>query len=75
MSAVAKMLGVGSSETVRGWLRRGQVDAGDRPGIRSETQAEIKRLSRESAELRQATEVLEAASAFFAAELHRPRAR
>jgi len=75
MSAVAQMLGVGSPETVRGGVRRGQVDAGDRPGITSEAQSEIKRLTRENAELRRANEILKAASAFFAAELDRPRTR
>ncbi len=75
MSAVAQMLGVGSPETVRGWIRRGQVDTGVRPGVTSEAQAEIKRLTRENAELRRANEILKAASAFFAAELDRPHAK
>lgn len=34
MSAVAQMLGIGSPETIRTWIRRQQVDAGDRPGRR-----------------------------------------
>ncbi len=72
---VARKLGIGSAETLRQWVRRGQVDAGQRPGITSEESAEIKRLRRENAELRRANEILKAASAFFAAELDRPQTR
>ena len=32
IKAVAARLGIGSPETVRKWLRRAQVDAGERPG-------------------------------------------
>jgi transposase len=75
MTAVAQMLGVGSPETIRTWIRRQQVDAGDRPGVTTDAAAEIKRLKRENAELRRANEILKAASAFFAAELDRPHKR
>nr|WP_157008731.1 transposase [Agromyces laixinhei] len=73
-SVVAK-LGVGSPETVRQWVRRSEVDTGQRPGVTTEAQAEIKRLKRENAELRRANEILKSASAFFAAELDRPHLR
>lgn len=72
---VAHKLGIGSAETLRQWVRREQVDAGQRSGITSEESAEIKRLRRENAELRRANEILKAASAFFAAELDRPQTR
>ena len=75
MTAVAQMLGIGSPETVRTWMRRHQVDAGVRPGVTSEAAEELKRLRRENAELRRANEILKAASAFFAAELDRPQQR
>jgi transposase len=39
---------------VRKWLRRAQVDAGERPGTTTEEKAEIKALKRELAELRRA---------------------
>lgn len=52
ISHVAKLLGVGSPETVRQWIRRMQVDTGARPGATSEAQEEIKRLKRENAERR-----------------------
>jgi len=75
MTAVAGMLGIGSPETIRTWIRRGQVDAGDRPGVTTDAAVEIKRLKRENAELRRANEILKAASAFFAGELDRPHLR
>jgi transposase len=73
IAAVASKLGIGSSETLRKWVRRAQVDAGERPGISSEERAEIKALKKENAELRRANEILKAASTFFAAELDRPQ--
>ena len=73
ITAVAAKLGIGTAETLRKWVRQGQVDAGSRPGVTSEESAELKRLRRENAELRRANEILKAASAFFAAELDRPQ--
>ncbi len=73
MGAVASMLGVGTPETVRKWVRRAEVDGGARPGITSEESAELKRLKRENFDLRRANEILRAASSFFAAELDRPQ--
>jgi transposase len=75
INAVAQKLGVGTAETVRKWVRKAEVDAGQRPGASSEESAELKRLRRENAELRRANEILKAASAFFAAELDRPSPR
>jgi transposase len=72
MNRVAQLLGVGSAETVRKWVRQAQVDAGDRSGVTTEEAEEIRRLKRENAELRRANSILKAASAFFAAELDRP---
>jgi transposase len=51
-----------------------QVDAGQRSGPTSEDLAEIGRLKKENAELREANEILKAASIFFARELD-PRHR
>jgi transposase len=73
ITAVAQKLGVGTAETLRKWVRRAQVDAGQRSGVTSDESAELKRLKRENAELRRANEILKAASAFFAAELDRPQ--
>jgi transposase len=71
ITSVANKLGV-SSETLRLWIRRAEVDEGQRLGTTSQESAELKRLRRENAELRRANEILKAASAFFAAELDRP---
>jgi transposase len=75
IGAVASKLGIGSSETLRKWIRQAEVDGGTRPGVTSQESAEIKRLKRENAELRRANEILKAASVFFAAELDRPHQR
>ena len=75
MRSVAQKLGIGTTETVRKWVRRAEVDVGTRPGVTSEENAEIRRLRRENAELRRANEILKAASAFFAAERDRPLPR
>jgi transposase len=75
IAAVAQKLGIGSTETLRKWVRRAEVDSGTRPGVTTEEAAEIRRLKREVAELRRANEILKAASVFFAAELDRPHQR
>jgi transposase len=75
IAAVAQKLGIGSTETLRKWVRRAEVDSGTRPGVTTEEVAEIRRLKREVAELRRANEILKAASVFFAAELDRPHQR
>jgi transposase len=72
MTRVAELLGVGTPETVRKWVRRAEVDAGARPGVTGEESAEVRRLKREVAELRRANSILKAAAAFFGAELDRP---
>lgn len=59
-------------DTLRGWVERVEVDAGQRPGVPSATETRIRELERENAELRRANEILKTASAFFAqAELDR----
>jgi transposase-like protein len=70
--ALGPKLGVGA-ETLRKWVLQAQTDVGRRPGPTSEELAEIKRL-KENAELREANEILKAASIFFARELD-PRHR
>jgi transposase len=70
--SIAGKLGIGSLETLRKWVRRAEIDDGQRPGKTSEEIAEIRELKQEVAELRRANEILKSASAFFAAELDRP---
>ena len=68
---VANQLGV-HREALRNWVRQAEVDAGQRPGVPTVEQQRIAELERE---VRRANEILKAASAFFAAELDRPRTR
>lgn len=56
-------------DTLRGWIRRADIDAGRRPGTTSEEAASIKALQSEVRELKRANEILLAASSFFAREL------
>jgi len=69
---VARLLGIGTPEMVRKWVRQAEVDGGGRPGPTTQESAELKRLRRENAELKRANAILKAASTFFAAELDRP---
>jgi len=70
--SIAGKLGIGSTETLRKWVRRAEVDGGTRPGKTTAEIAEIRELKKENAELRRANQILKSASAFFAAELDRP---
>jgi transposase len=65
MRRVSELLGVGTPETVRKWVRRAEIDAGSRSGVTTEESAEVRRLKREVAELRRANSILKAAAAFF----------
>src|SRR5262245_558052 len=65
---VARQLGIGT-ETLRGWVKRVEVDGGRRPGVPTEQQRRLAELERENRELRRANEILKAASAFLAREL------
>src|SRR5579862_4916186 len=68
ISSIAGKLGIGP-ETLRIWVRREQVDHGQRPGVTTAAHQRIQELERENKELRRANEILKAASAFFAREL------
>ena len=68
ITSIASKLGVGT-EALRLWLRRAQIDDGQRPGLTSPERDRLKQLERENRELRRANEILKAASAFFAREL------
>lgn len=72
-AAVARQLGVGT-ESVRRWVIQAQVDAGERPGVTSEENEEIKRLKAENRRLREDVAILKAATTFFVGELD-PRNR
>jgi transposase-like protein len=60
-------------QTLHEWVKKAEVDSGQRAGVPSDTADKIKALEREVRELRQANEILRKASAYFAqAELDRP---
>lgn len=54
-------------DTLRGWCKQSDIDAGREPGTTSGEAQRIKELEREVRELRRANEILQTASAFFAA--------
>lgn len=59
-------------EALRGWVKKAEVDAGDRPGTTSSDAERLAALEREVRELRRANQILRSAATFFAAELDRP---
>lgn len=71
--SIAEKMGC-TREALRRWIRRAEVDAGQRPGLTTAEQQRVKELERENRELRRTNEILRKASAFFAqAELDPPR--
>lgn len=72
IESIAAKLGIGSTETLRKWVRTAEVNAGQRPGVTTQESDELGKLRAENRELRRANEILKAAAGFFAAELDRP---
>ena len=59
-------------QTLHEWVKRDQIDVGERAGVTTDERERLKALERENKELRRANEILKLASAFFAqAELDR----
>lgn len=71
--ALAPKLNIGV-ETLRKWVAQAQIDAGTRVGPSSAELDEIRLLKKEVRDLKEANEILKAASIFFARELD-PRHR
>jgi len=60
-------------QTLNEWVKKVEVDTGQRGGVTTEMAEKMKALERENRELKQANEILRKASAYFAqAELDRP---
>jgi transposase len=74
IARVGDQLGV-NRETLRNWVKQAEIDGGQRPGVPTAERQRIAELEREVRELRRANDILKAASAYFAAELDRPRTR
>ena len=71
IESIAPKIGC-AAQTLHDWVRKHEVDAGQRDGVTTAERERIKDLEREVKELRQANEILRLASAFFAqAELDR----
>ncbi|ORI21261.1 hypothetical protein [Rhodococcus sp. 1168] len=71
--SIAEKLDIRTAQTVLNWVRKAQIDAGQRAGTSTDDAAEMRKLRAEVRELKRANEILKAASVFFAAELDRPR--
>jgi transposase len=60
-------------QTLHEWVKKAEIDSGQRGGVPTDVAGQLKALERENRELRQANEILRKASAYFAqAELDRP---
>ena len=70
---VAEQVGV-SHESLRRWVAQHEVDSGSKVGVTTEEREEVRKLKAENKRLREANEILKAASVFFAGELD-PRRR
>lgn len=70
---VGAKLGIGK-ETLRGWARQAEIDAGTRAGASSEDIAAIKDLKARVRSLEEENAILRSAATFFAGELD-PRRR
>ena len=65
---IGQRVGV-NPDTLRGWVKQAQIDAGERPGTTTDDASRIKQLEAKVRELKRANEILLAASSFFAREL------
>ena len=71
LARTARDLGV-SLETLRAWVKRADLDSGQRTdGLTTSEREELTRLCRENRTLRMEREILVKASAFFAREIER----
>ena len=69
---VARDLGI-TSESLRTWIRRYEIDNGQREGLTTSEREELQRLRRENRTLKEEREILKKAAAFFAQENNRIR--
>lgn len=75
LAHIARDLGI-HPEALRNWVRQDEADRGERTDqLSTAEREELKRLRAENRDLRQANDILKAASAIFAQGLDRPRTR
>lgn len=55
-----------SAHTLNEWVKKAEVDGGERAGLLSDVAEKMKALERENCELRQANEILRKACTYFA---------
>ena len=71
VTSIAAKIGC-TPQTLHDWVKKAEIDSGQRAGVPTEMAEKLKALERENRELRQANEILRKASAYFAmAELDR----
>ena len=71
VTSIAAKIGC-TPQTLHDWVRKAEVDSGQRACVPTDMAEKLKALERENRELRQANEILRKASAYFAtAELDR----
>jgi transposase len=71
VTSIAGKIGY-TPQTLHDWVKKAEIDSGQRTSFPTEMAEKLKALERENRELRQANEILRKASAYFAmAELDR----
>jgi transposase len=71
VTSIAAKIGC-TPQTLHEWVKKAEIDSGQRAGVPTDIADKLKALERENRELRQANEILRKASAYFAmAELDR----
>ena len=65
IASIAAKIGC-SANTLNAWVKKAEVDGGQRAGVPTDMAEKMKALERENRELRQANEILRKASAYFA---------
>ena len=68
--AIAPKIGC-TPTTLLNWVKRAEIDSGQRPGVSTAERERIKALERENKELRRANEILKLASAFVSKQRFR----